>query len=157
MMGNPGRRPLNDNEPKPTSVAKCPTKLLTLEARKEWRRCEPELKALGLLTNLDRGAFVIHCENWATYIEAKGNVAKFGKVVKTHNGNPIHNPYYTIMKGAAADYLRSAAEFGLSPSARTRLGVLGSPGTGDDAGNATIAESFFTDAVGDEPDYPVLH
>ena len=47
-QGNPGRRPLNNNEPKPTGIPQCPSHLNEV-AKREWRRIAPELIALGLL------------------------------------------------------------------------------------------------------------
>jgi len=57
LEGNPGKRPLNLNEPKPLQIApECPDWLLD-EAKKEWKRLAPELERLGLLTILDMAAF----------------------------------------------------------------------------------------------------
>ena len=50
LEGNPGKRPLNKNEPKPEKTApKCPT-WLDKEAKKEWRRMSKSLEAIGILT-----------------------------------------------------------------------------------------------------------
>src|SRR5690606_29056981 len=42
-------------------------------------------------------------------------------VVWTGNGNLIQNPLVGISRRAAADMLRFAAEFGMTPSARSRI------------------------------------
>jgi phage terminase small subunit len=43
LEGNPGKRPLNQNEPKPEKKApNCPSWLLP-DAKKEWRRLSKEL------------------------------------------------------------------------------------------------------------------
>ena len=48
LEGNPGKRALNDTEPKPEKKApKCPT-WLNKEAKKEWKRIATELEALGI-------------------------------------------------------------------------------------------------------------
>ena len=57
LEGNPGKRPLNKNEPKPKAKApKCPP-WLESDAKKEWRRLSKELEAMGLLTQVDMAAF----------------------------------------------------------------------------------------------------
>jgi phage terminase small subunit len=60
LAGNPGHRPLNQNEPKPELVAPtCPSHL-SREAKREWRRIVPELEKLGLLTRIDRAALAAY-------------------------------------------------------------------------------------------------
>jgi P27 family predicted phage terminase small subunit len=128
MLGNPGKRPLNEGEPKPTGVPKCPRQFLSPLARKEWKRIAKELAPLGLLTNVDRSAMAIYCAAWARWTEAHENIVKFGEVIKTHNGNPIQNPYRAIANRAEETILKVAAEFGMTPSARSRISVLSIPG-----------------------------
>lgn len=58
LEGNPGKRPLNKNEPKPKQTApKCPS-WLEPDAKKEWRRLSKELESMGLLTEVDMAIFV---------------------------------------------------------------------------------------------------
>ena len=144
MMGNPGKRPLNENEPQPTGVPKCPKMFLSPLARAEWRRVSKELATLGLLTNVDRAAMTIYCAAWARWVEAQENVKKFGEVIKTHNGNPIQNPYRAIANRAEETMLKAAAEFGMTPSARSRISVSTAPGK--HGAKESQAESYFTDA-----------
>lgn len=57
LEGNPGKRPLNKNEPKPDKKApRCPA-WLEEEAKKEWKRTGTMLEQLGLLTEMDMAAF----------------------------------------------------------------------------------------------------
>ena len=44
-----------------------------------------------------------------------------GLMIKTTNGNPIQNPLVGIANKAAAAMVRYAAEFGMTPSARSRV------------------------------------
>jgi phage terminase small subunit len=56
LTGNPGKRPLNANEPRPEPAApECPPELSPI-ARQEWIRLTAELAKLNLITHLDRGA-----------------------------------------------------------------------------------------------------
>ena len=46
-----------------------------------------------------------------------------GLMIKTTNGNAIQNPLVGVARRAAADMVRYASEFGLTPSARARLAL----------------------------------
>lgn len=51
LEGNPGKRPINENEPiPPKGTVKCPT-WLEPEAKKEWKRLAPSLEAMGVLAH----------------------------------------------------------------------------------------------------------
>ena len=70
LTGNPGKRPLNDDEPRPeASIPECPPELGPV-AREEWDRLVGELAALRLLTNLDRAALAAYCGAYALWAEA---------------------------------------------------------------------------------------
>ena len=65
LEGNPGKRPLNSNEPKPdTTAPKCP-KWLEPEAKKEWKRLSIEMERIGILTKVDMAAFAAYCQAYA--------------------------------------------------------------------------------------------
>lgn len=71
LEGNPGKRPLNENEPiPPKGNIKCPTWLLP-EAKKEWKRLAPSLEAMGVLTMADLTAFEGYCQAYARWKEAE--------------------------------------------------------------------------------------
>ena len=44
--GNPGKRPLNDREPQPEGVARCPSWLCDV-AKAEWKRLAGELRGMS--------------------------------------------------------------------------------------------------------------
>src|ERR1051325_3456696 len=72
LRGNPGRRPLNVDEPQPPPVeagsplAKCP-KWLTGDARTLWNRVAPGAIRSGLLTEVDLPAFEALCQSYARW------------------------------------------------------------------------------------------
>ena len=67
LTGNPGKRPLNEDEPKPeAAISDCPPEL-SPSARKEWDRLSAELGALRMLTNLDRAALAAYCTAYALW------------------------------------------------------------------------------------------
>lgn len=70
LTGNPGKRPLNTDEPKPeVATPECPAELGPV-ARREWDRLACELTALRILTNLDRAALAAYCGAYAMWAEA---------------------------------------------------------------------------------------
>ena len=62
LEGNPGKRPLNDAEPKPAKKAPPCPKWLEPEAKKEWRRLSKQLEQIGVLTEVDQAAFASYCQ-----------------------------------------------------------------------------------------------
>lgn len=120
LRGNPGKRPMPKNPPKPTAGASCP-KMLSAEARAEWRRVEPELLHLGLLTQVDRAALAAYCESWADFRWAVGDIGKVGRVVEAGNGTLIPNPAVQIKRQAMQKIREFSAEFGFTPAARARI------------------------------------
>lgn len=124
LQGRPGKRPVNRKEPQPAQgpMPRAPH-WLSEEAKREWRRVARQLHAIGLLTTLDGDALAMYCETLATWKRAEGQVRAKGEVVKTTNGNIIQNPYLAIANRAKRDALVLMREFGMTPSARTRISV----------------------------------
>jgi P27 family predicted phage terminase small subunit len=121
MAGNPGKRPINHNEPQPASAfPSCPAEL-SLVARAEWDRLAPELGELGLLTNLDRAALAAYCGAYALWAEAMAAVQKYGTMVKAPSGYPMQSPYIGLANRQAELMIRLSAEFGFTPASRSRI------------------------------------
>lgn len=62
MNGNPGKRPIRDNEPRPKSIIPKMPKDIDRDAAKTWKRLAPALHKLGLLTELDGDALAHLCQ-----------------------------------------------------------------------------------------------
>jgi P27 family predicted phage terminase small subunit len=121
LRGNPGKRRLNDGEPRPASrIPTCPA-CLGDEARKEWQRLAKELAALGLLTGLDRGLLAAYCQAHALWVEAVSSIQRYGTMVKSPNGYPMQSPYVAVANKQVDIMVRIASEFGMTPSSRTRI------------------------------------
>src|SRR5712691_8892206 len=92
LTGNPGKRPLNGNEPRPApAVPECPTELGPV-ARTEWNRLVGELSALRLLTNLDRAALAAYCGAYALWAEATAQIQKYGAISSLRPVSPSSPP-----------------------------------------------------------------
>jgi P27 family predicted phage terminase small subunit len=127
LRGNPGRRPRNKREPKPRlAIPECPAHL-DAEAKREWRRVAPQLDELGLLTVLDGPALAIYCAAWSRWVAANKQVDELGLTVPGRNGIPKANPYIAVANQAQRLMMSMAAEFGMTPSSRSRIRVVPSP------------------------------
>lgn len=127
LTGNPGRRPLNENEPRPEpAVPDCPSELGPV-AQREWNRLVGELSALRLLTNLDRAALAAYCGAYGLWAEATEAIQKYGAMVKSPSGFPIQSPYVAIANRQAEIMMRIASEFGFTPASRSRIATPAAP------------------------------
>jgi P27 family predicted phage terminase small subunit len=121
ITGNPGKRPLNRNEPVPeTAIPECPPELSD-GARREWDRLIGELSKLRLLTHLDRAALATYCSAYALWAEAVEAIQQYGAMLKSPNGYPVQSPYVAIANRQAELMLRISSEFGFTPASRGRI------------------------------------
>lgn len=128
--GNPGQRRLNDREPEPApAVSIEPPAFLNDDARAEWVDKAPMLERLGLLTEADLDAFAVYCQTFARWKHAEKQLLDHGMVVlsSSNNGYPIISPWLAISNKAQAQATRMLIEFGLTPSARSRVAAAKSP------------------------------
>jgi len=112
---------------------------LSPEAQQEWTRVSQQLLDMGVLALIDRAALAAYCQAYGRWEQAETALAKMaardpvtrGMMIKTTSGNAIQNPLVGSANKAMADMMRYAAEFGMTPSARTRI-QTGNGGTNDD-------------------------
>jgi len=125
LEGNPGGRKLNAREPKANSgLPVCPSWLLP-EAKNEWKRLAKKLHAMGILTVSDRMTFAAYCQSYARWKEAQEHLEREGSVCLTKNGFEQPSAWVGIANTSQKLMMQAAAEFGLTPSVRSRL-VAGS-------------------------------
>ncbi len=123
LEGNPGKRPLNDNEPKPRPIAPSPPSWLPREAKKQWKELAPALEKERLLTEVDGLAFAMLLLHWAQVAEATKILKKEGLITVDERGLPRKHPAHQILRDHSEAFRQYMAEFGLSPSARSRLNL----------------------------------
>lgn len=125
LEGNPGHRPLNENEPKPRkSKIKCPNYIRQDRiAKQEWDRITPELYILNLLTVVDRVSIEILCTQYSIYRWAMADIKENGLTVPNTRRGIKPNPSLAIAREAAKIIKAIVVEFGLTPSSRVRLDV----------------------------------
>ena len=121
LEGNPGKRKLNQNEPQPMKKAPACPKWLEAEAKKEWKRLAKKMEQMGVLTEVDMAVFAGYCQAYARWQEAEEFISQHGTIVKTPSGYWQQVPQVSIAQTYLKTMAKLAAEFGLTPSARSRL------------------------------------
>ena len=129
IEGNREHRPLNEKEPKPRPVApECP-EWLKGEGRKVWENLAPKLEKLGILTEIDGPAFAALCQCYGRFVEAEKKVDDEGTVQSIgENGYRQQIPEISISQKYLAQARALLAEFGGTPSSRSRLSIETSKG-----------------------------
>ena len=132
--GNPGKRPINEREPQPTTgTPRCPS-WLRKEAKAVWRRMVPELRRMKVLTTADGEALASFCQAYVRWQEAEEFLAKHGPVyaVRDERGQVRYMqqfPQVSIARHLLLILKAFYQEFGMTPSARTRIEVGEHPRT----------------------------
>ena len=103
------------------------------EAQKENWRYAIENAPLALLRRIDGGLLAIWVIACDLHREAAQKVGQFGVLTKApHTGLPIQSPYLPIVNRQALIMVRTAAELGFTPSARSRMSLGDAQPPGDD-------------------------
>lgn len=121
LRGNPGKRPLNEDEPAPKTKLPPPPTALSEAAKREWRRTGRKLLALGVMTEVDGAAFAAYCVSYTRWLEVTALLAKSSVLIKDGKGRYVINPLLRVARDAQEQYTRALVEFGLSPSSRSRI------------------------------------
>jgi P27 family predicted phage terminase small subunit len=133
LRGNPGKRRLNEREPKSNDpLPECPEHL-TSEQRAAWNTFAQSLRSAKIATGLDAAALELLASAYARYLDAASRVAQAGAVwvAKSDADLPTfaYSPYYNVMNREWKKVAEMLREFGMTPSSRTRI----SAGPADDA------------------------
>lgn len=135
LEGNPGKRPLNENEPLVVGDLHMAPDWLSDSQREGWTYAIANAPA-GLLKRLDQSVLVVWVVAEDLHRQASQAVTKFGLLAKSPvKGDPMQNPYLAILNRQAQLMLKAAAELGFTPSSRSRVEVSG----GQKAGNKFAA------------------
>lgn len=123
LQGNPSKRPLPTNEPKPESsptIPKCPTRLKG-DARKAWNATAKELHSCGLLTNADLHALETYCDLYARWCEVQDKIKTTSLLIKNRHGIPIASPLIGVADTTFQQMVKMLKEFGMTPAARANI------------------------------------
>jgi len=123
------RAPKNEPKPQKSEKEKPPWWLKGHVARKAWRELSIYLKESGLLTKLDEIALLMLVTAYAKWRKASEK-AKIG-VYKTDKGYVGFNPMITVEKIYYKQLRDMLNDFGMNPSARSRIDIKEPEGEGD--------------------------
>ena len=142
-MGKRGPRPLptavlqargsrrakaNKLEPEPPAgLPECPD-WLSDDAKAVWSQITPILQKMGVLTIADGNALARYCTALAQWREAEMFLQKYGLTYPVKSGNGTVKcffqwPQVAIVQKLSLVLTRLEQEFGLTPSARTRIEI----------------------------------
>ncbi len=137
LEGNPGHRPINQDEPKPdSSRPQCPTWLDDM-AKKEWKLVCGDLHKIGMLARIDKTVLAGYCAAYSRWVTAEKVLIAEGLTITTPQFNKDGTkgtakietrPEVKIAHDSLNQVRMFCAEFGLSPSSRAKMQV---PGGGD--------------------------
>jgi P27 family predicted phage terminase small subunit len=141
LRGNPGKQRLRDDAMYPDQFTDVPDppSFITGYACDEWYNVATELHRLGVLTKVDCIPLAAYCHAYGQWRDAAEMLAEMreekarGLVIRGSLGGAVENPLLYIARKAAADMMKYAAEFGLTPAARSR--VAGRGKSDDDQGS----------------------
>jgi P27 family predicted phage terminase small subunit len=122
---------INNNEPVPSDEPMEPPKGIAADVRAVWDFTVRHLQIMGTAAASDRDALRAYCEAVVGHAKASAILANSPVLVKGIHGGMVRNPALQIQRDCAHTMLRFGQEFGLTPSARTRIEV-GGDGREDD-------------------------
>ena len=103
----------------------CP-RWLSPEAKRVWREMVPVLKGMRILARIDRDALSAYCESYARWKAAQQFLDQHGVVypIRDESGQVRYMqqfPQVAIARSALQMLRAYQQEFGMTPSARTRV------------------------------------
>ena len=79
------------------------------------------LEDMGVLTEVDTMAFAGYCQAYARWKEAEEFLSQHGSIIRTPNGYLQQVPQVSIAQTNLKIMLKFCEQFGLTPSARSRI------------------------------------
>ncbi len=160
VRGNPGKRPLPKNEPRPRETRPyCPEHIKRdAVAYREWKRLSPILRRMRVLTEADYITLASLCQTYSTMIAAQEKIAMLNagqagigglvvvigkkKSTKRHQdgsetttespGFMQVSPLLSIVSNSILTITKLCREFGLTPASRTSVQAAPSAKPDDD-------------------------
>jgi P27 family predicted phage terminase small subunit len=121
IRGNPGKRKINKNEPKPVGDLKEPPAHFDDELKAVWNYAI-ENAPPGLLKRIDSSVLETWCIAHVLHRKAVAEVRRHGLLVKPPKSDvPIQSPYLPVVNKQAFIMLRAVDHLGFSPASRTRI------------------------------------
>lgn len=126
VTGNPGKRAINSAEPKVSRSRPSAPGHMSDKARETWGYVTGLLDRMGILTEVDALALEMLCEAYADFLAASATLRELGSdyyETTNQSGSTMYRAHPALAKKQDADRrIRGwLAEFGMTPSARSRV------------------------------------
>lgn len=136
IQGYPGKRRLNAREPKPrewdeSDAGQAPAAFTAIE-RHWWGYYSQMLGSMRVLTEADRTALATLATASAEREDNDAQLRKAGTIYHVPGGAVRISPLFKIGMALRERELKLLREFGLTPSARTRVQMVSAVGTSND-------------------------
>jgi P27 family predicted phage terminase small subunit len=137
LEGGRGKsRPMTPDRPAPKSPLVAPANLSAAEKR-AWSEHVTYVRSLGTESRVDRGQFLAMVRFYCRALAADNVLARRGKkgglTIETNSNGQVQRPEVAISERCWKFYAQLADKFGLSETARAKLGATETPpeGAGD--------------------------
>jgi len=153
IFGNPGKRPLNENEPQPDTLDDFspPEHIANDElAVRKWEEAVRVLYDMQVMTVADRETLARYCVVWSHWMQSREKCRQLGREIMHYEVDPNRTdgrlrikwaqpaPWAVDEKAARKDLLQLEREFGLTPSSRSQVTIHSNKA--DDPFEAFLAE-----------------
>lgn len=128
LAGNPGKRPLNKQEPQPKLVIPDPPETLSAKAREKYYEIAPLLLKMGVFTEVDGLGLAQLVDTYVDYVEAREVLEAVGGryyQLETRDGGIMWrlHPAVGVVQDCNRQIRAWLIEYGKTPAARARLKV----------------------------------
>ena len=153
ITGNPGKRPLNEDEPQPDALDDFspPDHIENDElAVRKWDEAAQVLCDMQVMTIADRETLARYCLVWSHWMQMREKCRQLGREIMHYEADPNRTdgrlrikwaqpaPWAVDEKAARKDLLQLEREFGLTPSSRSQVTIHSNKA--DDPFEAFLAE-----------------
>ncbi len=107
----------------PVKVPKAPPKLTPAEAA-VFNSTARILVGMRVMNEGGLDALVLYSINWVEAMDAHEHIRDEGAIVPGVKGHPVMNPWLAVRRKAEDRCLKIMVEFGLTPSAMTRVSKI---------------------------------
>lgn len=129
VKGNPSKRAINKNEPKPPSGVPPIPKHFDKKGKYWFKRIGDELDAIGVMTHLDGKALELLIEAYVEYRHHCDVLAEEGYTYKSKSAtgeDMVKAHPAAVMKSDVWKRIRAMlGEFGMTPASRAKVGAKG--------------------------------
>ena len=122
LEGNPGKRKLNRREPRPKAAGRIAPATIDSLAKQFIADYLPLVQAMQIFTDADRAALELMSVHYSIAWRAAEIVQREGLMLQNAFGWAKH-PLLQVLRDNSTAFKSYAAEFGLTPSSRSRISV----------------------------------